>query len=152
MPISWKGTLVQYAGRLHRLHPTKTEVRIFDYVDEDVPVLRRMFAKRLRAYGAMGYAPTEAHPATGNAPLTAEVRAPLGVPRPTGGRSVRRTGTRKDERGKRLTHGLTSFGSLEARWASRTPRLRRFALHLARFELREGRRELISRLPDGPYP
>src|SRR5262245_50579727 len=37
MPVSWKGTLVQYAGRLHRLHPGKTEVRIYDYVDRDVP-------------------------------------------------------------------------------------------------------------------
>jgi hypothetical protein len=39
MPVSWKGTLVQYAGRLHRLHPGKREVRIVDYVDGQVPVL-----------------------------------------------------------------------------------------------------------------
>jgi superfamily II DNA or RNA helicase len=56
MPISWRGTLVQYAGRLHRLHARKTEVRIFDYVDREVPVLRRMFEKRLRTYRAIGYA------------------------------------------------------------------------------------------------
>ena len=55
MPVSWKGTLVQYAGRLHRLHPGKTDVRIYDYVDRDVPVLARMFKKRLRGYRAMGY-------------------------------------------------------------------------------------------------
>jgi superfamily II DNA or RNA helicase len=55
MPISWKGTLVQYAGRLHRLHPGKTEVRIYDYVDRDVPMLARMFKKRLRGYHAIGY-------------------------------------------------------------------------------------------------
>jgi superfamily II DNA or RNA helicase len=55
MPVSWKGTLAQYTGRLHRLHPGKTEVRIFDYVDRDVPVLLRMFEKRLRAYRAIGY-------------------------------------------------------------------------------------------------
>jgi superfamily II DNA or RNA helicase len=56
MPVSWKGTLVQYAGRLHRLHPGKTEVRIYDYADRDVPMLARMFEKRLRGYRAIGYA------------------------------------------------------------------------------------------------
>ncbi|HVT59242.1 MAG TPA: DEAD/DEAH box helicase family protein [Thermoanaerobaculia bacterium] len=60
MPVSWKGTLVQYAGRLHRHHPKKAEVRIFDYVDREVPVLRRMFEKRLRTYRAIGYARGEA--------------------------------------------------------------------------------------------
>lgn len=55
MPIAWKGTVVQYAGRLHRAHPVKRDVRVYDYVDADVPVLRRMFAKRLRAYQNMGY-------------------------------------------------------------------------------------------------
>jgi superfamily II DNA or RNA helicase len=58
--ISWKGTLVQYTGRLHRLHSRKTEVRIFDYVDREVPVLVRMFEKRLRTYRSLGYAPGEA--------------------------------------------------------------------------------------------
>lgn len=56
MPVSWKGTLVQYSGRLHRLHPRKTEVRVFDYVDRGVPLLLRMFEKRLRSYRAIGYA------------------------------------------------------------------------------------------------
>jgi len=56
LPVSWKGTLVQYTGRLHRLHPGKTEVRIFDYVDGEVPILRRMFDRRLRGYRAIGYA------------------------------------------------------------------------------------------------
>ena len=56
MPVSWKGTLVQYTGRLHRLHPGKTEVRIYDYVDREVPMLARMFDKRLRGYRAIGYA------------------------------------------------------------------------------------------------
>jgi superfamily II DNA or RNA helicase len=60
LPISWKGTLEQYAGRLHRLHPGKSEVRIFDYVDREVPVLLRMFEKRLRGYRAIGYARGEA--------------------------------------------------------------------------------------------
>ncbi len=55
MPVSWKGTLVQYAGRLHRKYAGKREVQIFDYVDSRVPVLARMFEKRLRGYSAMGY-------------------------------------------------------------------------------------------------
>ena len=60
LPVSWKGTLIQYAGRLHRLHPAKQEVRIFDYVDREVPVLLRMFQKRLRGYRGLGYARGEA--------------------------------------------------------------------------------------------
>ena len=60
LPVSWKGTLVQYTGRLHRLHPGKTEVRIFDYVDREVPMLLRMFERRLRGYRAIGYARDEA--------------------------------------------------------------------------------------------
>ena len=55
LPVSWKGTLIQYAGRLHRQSPEKTEVRIYDYVDAGVPLLDRMFQKRLRGYRAMGY-------------------------------------------------------------------------------------------------
>lgn len=65
LPIAWKGTLVQYAGRLHRRHKGKTEVRIFDYVDRGVPVLARMFEKRLRGYGAMGYELDDATPHRG---------------------------------------------------------------------------------------
>lgn len=60
LPVSWKGTLVQYTGRLHRLHPMKREVRIYDYVDRQVPMLLRMFQKRLRGYRAIGYARGEA--------------------------------------------------------------------------------------------
>jgi len=59
LPVSWKGTLIQYTGRLHRIHPGKTEVRIHDYVDRAVPVLMRMFEKRLRGYRAIGYARDE---------------------------------------------------------------------------------------------
>jgi superfamily II DNA or RNA helicase len=55
MPIAWKGTVVQYAGRLHRAHAAKRDIRIYDYVDSEVPVLRRMYAKRLRTYREMGY-------------------------------------------------------------------------------------------------
>lgn len=60
MPVSWKGTLVQYTGRLHRLHSRKSEVRIFDYVDREMPVLLRMFERRLRTYRAIGYVRGEA--------------------------------------------------------------------------------------------
>ncbi len=55
MPIAWKGTVVQYAGRLHRAHAAKRDIRLYDYVDAEVPVLRRMYAKRVRAYKEMGY-------------------------------------------------------------------------------------------------
>ena len=55
MPISWKGTLQQYAGRLHRTQATKTDVRIIDFVDTGHPALVRMWEKRQRGYRAMGY-------------------------------------------------------------------------------------------------
>jgi superfamily II DNA or RNA helicase len=55
MPIAWKGTMTQYAGRLHRHHDAKHEIRIVDYVDHAVPVLRRMYAKRQKAYSSLGY-------------------------------------------------------------------------------------------------
>jgi superfamily II DNA or RNA helicase len=55
LPISWRGTLNQYAGRLHRIHDTKKKVVIYDYADLDVPVLVRMYDRRLRGYRAIGY-------------------------------------------------------------------------------------------------
>jgi hypothetical protein len=55
MPISWRGTLQQYVGRLHRLHADKRIVRVYDYVDASVPVLNRMYEKRVKAYEAVGY-------------------------------------------------------------------------------------------------
>ncbi len=55
MPIAWKGTLAQYAGRLHRNFVGKSEVRIYDYVDIHVAVLERMYHKRLRGYAEIGY-------------------------------------------------------------------------------------------------
>jgi superfamily II DNA or RNA helicase len=73
LPVSWRGTLIQYAGRLHRPHPGKGEVRIFDYVDRKVPMLQRMFVRRLRGYRAIGYASSE---------------APLGFATPEGGHVV----------------------------------------------------------------
>ena len=54
-PISWKGVLQQYAGRLHRENFGKHEVRIYDYVDENVPMLKKMFENRKKGYKALGY-------------------------------------------------------------------------------------------------
>lgn len=55
MPVSWKGTLQQYAGRLHREHDAKSDVRVFDYIDTGSPMLARMWEKRQKGYRAMGY-------------------------------------------------------------------------------------------------
>src|SRR5580698_7420601 len=55
MPISWHGTLAQYAGRLHRLHHAKKEVIIYDYIDTAVPMLAKMADKRLKGYERLGY-------------------------------------------------------------------------------------------------
>ena len=55
MPISWRGTLQQYAGRLHREHADKTDVQIIDFVDTGHPALVRMWEKRQQGYRAMGY-------------------------------------------------------------------------------------------------
>jgi superfamily II DNA or RNA helicase len=55
MPIAWKGTLAQYVGRLHREHGGKKDVLVVDYVDQRVPVLARMAAKRRAGYRALGY-------------------------------------------------------------------------------------------------
>ena len=55
MPVSWKGTLQQYAGRLHREHASKADVRIIDFVDTGHPALLRMWDKRQAGYKAMGY-------------------------------------------------------------------------------------------------
>jgi superfamily II DNA or RNA helicase len=54
-PIAWKGTLAQYAGRLHREYPDKQDVMIYDYVDIHIPVLERMYHKRLNGYAQIGY-------------------------------------------------------------------------------------------------
>jgi superfamily II DNA or RNA helicase len=55
LPFSWKGMLVQYAGRLHRLHPGKVEVQVYDYVDSEVPMLAKMHAKRMKGFKTLGY-------------------------------------------------------------------------------------------------
>jgi len=55
MPVSWRGTIAQYVGRLHRLHEGKREAQVYDYVDLDVPMLSRMFDRRCAGYEAVGY-------------------------------------------------------------------------------------------------
>jgi len=62
MPISWKGTLQQYVGRLHRLHDSKRVVEVYDYVDSSVLMLARMYDRRLRGYADMGYTITSGLP------------------------------------------------------------------------------------------
>ena len=65
MPVSWKGTLQQYAGRLHREHVSKTDVRIIDFVDTGHPALLRMWDKRQRGYRTMGYRIDSGAPSVG---------------------------------------------------------------------------------------
>ena len=57
MPISWRGTLSQYAGRLHRQHASKRDVVIYDYVDENEPLLMKMATRREAGYRSLGYRP-----------------------------------------------------------------------------------------------
>lgn len=55
LPVSWRGTIAQYVGRLHRLHEGKREVQVYDYADLNVPILARMFDRRCQGYEAVGY-------------------------------------------------------------------------------------------------
>ena len=55
LPVSWKGLIAQYTGRLHRNYPGKNETRIYDYIDLRVPVCDSMYRKRLQGYKAVGY-------------------------------------------------------------------------------------------------
>jgi very-short-patch-repair endonuclease len=55
LPVSWRGTIAQYVGRLHRLYDGKREVKVYDYADLNVPMLARMFDRRCRGYEAVGY-------------------------------------------------------------------------------------------------
>jgi len=75
LPVSWRGTIAQYAGRLHRLHEGKSEVRIFDYVDLDIPMLSRMFDRRCQGYESIGY--TILLPASAMPGWPAEVPLPV---------------------------------------------------------------------------
>jgi superfamily II DNA or RNA helicase/very-short-patch-repair endonuclease len=75
VPVSWRGIIAQYAGRLHRLHDGKREVRIHDYADLDIPMLSRMFDKRCAGYEAVGY--TVLLPASALPGWPAEVPLPI---------------------------------------------------------------------------
>jgi len=75
LPVSWRGTIAQYAGRLHRLNDRKREVRVYDYADLNVPMLARMFDRRCRGYEAVGY--TILLPASAVPGWPAEVPLPL---------------------------------------------------------------------------
>ena len=55
LPISWKGLVAQYAGRLHRENEGKKDVRIYDYIDIHEPVCDNMYRKRLKGYASIGY-------------------------------------------------------------------------------------------------
>jgi superfamily II DNA or RNA helicase len=55
MPVSWRGTLQQYVGRLHRSYGTKQNVKVYDYVDKKESILQDMFDKRLKGYKSLGY-------------------------------------------------------------------------------------------------
>jgi len=74
LPVSWRGTIAQYAGRLHRLYDSKREVRVYDYADLNVPMLARMFDRRCRGYEAVGYTIT--------LPASAVPGWPVAVPLP----------------------------------------------------------------------
>jgi superfamily II DNA or RNA helicase len=67
MPISWKGTLQQYAGRLHRLHDNKRIVQVYDYVDDGVLMLARMYGRRMKGYNSIGYSIDQGSEAEGSA-------------------------------------------------------------------------------------
>jgi superfamily II DNA or RNA helicase len=55
LPISFEGRVEQYAGRLHRQHRDKTDIRIYDYVDSSHPILNKMFERRCVKYRKLGY-------------------------------------------------------------------------------------------------
>jgi superfamily II DNA or RNA helicase len=74
MPISWKGTLQQYVGRLHRLHDNKRIVQVYDYVDHYVPMLARMYERRLKGYSTIGYViEAETLPSDSSVPFSGKV-------------------------------------------------------------------------------
>lgn len=59
IPIAWKGSLTQYVGRIQRQFEGKDKVMVFDYVDQTLPTLQRMYQKRVKGYKTMGYTITE---------------------------------------------------------------------------------------------
>ena len=77
LPVSWRGTIAQYVGRLHRLYDGKREVRVVDYADLNVPMLARMFDRRCKGYEAVGY--TIQLPASAVPGWPADVPLPIDV-------------------------------------------------------------------------
>jgi superfamily II DNA or RNA helicase/very-short-patch-repair endonuclease len=75
LPVSWRGTIAQYVGRLHRLYDGKREVRVYDYADLDVRMFAKMFDRRCRGYEAVGY--TILAPASAVPGWPAEVALPI---------------------------------------------------------------------------
>ena len=55
LPISWRGRVKQYAGRLHRDYHEKKEIRIYDYLDQQIDLAMKMYRKRCKGYRSMGY-------------------------------------------------------------------------------------------------
>ena len=96
LPVSWRGTIAQYVGRLHRLHDSKREVRVYDYADFDVPMLSRMFDRRCKGYEAVGYTlhlPASAIPGwppSISLPVDAKWKSPILVYRTAAGPRWRR--------------------------------------------------------------
>ena len=54
MPLSWKGRVIQYVGRLHRAHEGKEKVIVYDYLD-DMKILEKMYNRRMNGYKIAGY-------------------------------------------------------------------------------------------------
>jgi superfamily II DNA or RNA helicase len=77
MPVAWRGTLAQYAGRLHRRGDGKDEIRVHDYVDAGVPALARMAARRHASMRALGYAEEDAAPRPTPSTVVVDTLEPL---------------------------------------------------------------------------
>lgn len=54
-PVSFRGVVEQYAGRLNRDYAGKENVITYDYVDNHIPMFNNMYMKRLKAYKQIGY-------------------------------------------------------------------------------------------------
>ena len=102
MPVSWRGTIARYVGRLHRLHEHKQDVRVYDYADLDVPMLVRMFDKRCRGYEAVGYSIS--------LPASAAPGWPVGIPLPADG--TRRASRFQRSRGSSTTRDCSPSGNV----------------------------------------
>lgn len=53
-PFSWKGKLTQYVGRVQRTCEGKMQAVVHDYFDDQIPMLKLMYFKRLRTYRSLG--------------------------------------------------------------------------------------------------